>query len=154
MYSMQKRPRIRIVERSLQQVVGQGLWSAEVSLFDYCNIAKTRLERLSRVVDVLEESLTSTEALVELKNKPMAIRFDYYNAFTKIIMNLTGYMERVHFIAADQVKFELIKNKIKELTSPERKKDLEVKVVEGKEVVNGLLNLIQDEMSRRDNRGI
>lgn len=156
---MQKRIRIKtkilpiiseiVEEKSLSQIVGSGALTAIETLFDHCNIVKTRLGKLNRVVEALEDSLTSDSALEELRTKPMAVRFDYYNAFTKIMLNLTGYMEKVHLIVADQAKFNLIKDKIEKLLNPDIEKDNQLKIVESKDTLDNLLDILKDEMDKR-----
>lgn len=152
MNTMVKRSRIRIQEKTFPQVVGQGILSAEITLFEYCQTAKTRLERLSKVIEALEVNLTSDQALEELKNKPMSVQFDYYNAYTKIIMNLVGYMEKIHVLVADQAKFNLIKNKIDELLSKNDEDKDRNTIIEGKAVVTDLLQLMHNEMIKRDRK--
>jgi|SaaInlLV_10m_DNA_2_1039722.scaffolds.fasta_scaffold50598_2 hypothetical protein len=137
--------RPRVVRESLQETMVTGLHSAESTLFNHCVIIQERLTRLGVVINVLEESLTSPDAIEELKDKSVNVRFDYYNAFSKIMMNLIGYMERIHDMAADQVKFNAIKDKLDSLREVTAQ-DTKGVGIDRREDVNELLELIKDEM--------
>ncbi len=114
-------------------------------------MVQERLNRLSKVVNILEESLTTKEAMIELQEKSVNTRFDYYKAFTKIMMNLLSYMERIHDIAADQAKFNSIKERMRELSESEssNSKEGKAQIVKSKEQADDLLELLREEMAVR-----
>lgn len=148
--------RLRVVRpkeepKDLSNVIVDGLHRAETTLFGHCKTVQTRLERLGRVINVLEESLTSPEAMQELRNKPMGTRFDYYNAFTKVMVSMIGYMERIHDIAADQAKFNAIRDQMKALTTDSvvTPEEGQVQIVQSRESVSQLMELLKEEMSIR-----
>lgn len=145
------RPRVVRGGAELSEIVADGIYSAESTLFSYCQVVQGRLAKLSRVVEVLEDSLSSEEALEELKNKSLNTRFDYYNAFTKIMLNLVAYMERVHDMTANQQKFNAMKEHMQELAT-KKEEDKAIHVNESKQAVGELLDLLHNEMSLRSRK--
>ena len=153
MDSTETRPRVIRPQVPLRDTIHDGLHSAEQVLFQHCMIVQGRLERIGKVVNALEESLTTPQAQQELQRKSINVRFDYYSAFTRIMMSLVGYMERIHDIAADQAKFNAIRDKMEELsrTSPQDG-DNAIQIVEGKQQITYLLDLLKEEMTVRARR--
>jgi hypothetical protein len=155
------RPRILVENKlvkieeftDIQEVVHDGTLSAEYTLFNFAKRAKETVDRLYKVITRLETSLTDVDTIRQLVSYPVNLRFEYYMAFTKVVMKLVDYMEKIHFIVADQVKFNAIKDRLKELSTPlvegEVKKDI---IEEGSKEVGNVLVLMKNEMARRNKR--
>ena len=91
------------------KVVRDGIVHTQTGLFNYCEVAKDRLDKLTRVTTAIEDKLLSEETLTQIKLLPWQQQFAVYDALNKIIGDTTNFLHKMHNVMTDGAKTDYLK---------------------------------------------
>lgn len=137
--------------QEVNKVVREGIVHTQTGLFNYCEIAKQRLEKLTRVTTVIEDKLLSTETLKQIEALPWQTQLPVYDALNKIIGDTTNFLHKMHTVMTDVTKTEYLKKVLGELTKQTEEsegKKFDVSKLNPDNVSN-VMSLLEFEMKRR-----
>lgn len=150
-----QRERLRthdVTTEDLNKSVRAGIVTTQSALFDFCSIAKDRIEKLTKVTTIIEDKLLSPETLSQIKGLPWQNQLPVYEMLNKIVGDMTGFLHKMHSIASDGARTEYLKKAVNELTDKmqesENKKKFNLSQVDP-ENISKVVHLLEYEMKRR-----
>ena len=95
------------IPNNFRDIATEGLVHAETALFEHSKVARLRLSKLSQAIHKMEGRVFSDEFIETIPPEEL---MDHYMSLHKIDRNLLGYLENVHEMVSDEVKFDQLAN--------------------------------------------
>lgn len=149
--------RLRIKEnipavKDINEVVRDGILSTQAALFNFCGIAANRINKLSKVSEIIEEKLLSKETLDQIRSMPWQSQMPIYDALNKMVGDMTGFLHKMHLLASDSARTECLKKALTDIAAhieeKESEKNFDLTDLDP-DNVSKVVNMLQYEMKRR-----
>jgi len=130
----------------LSRVVDRGLMDTERTLFSPATVVSRRLDRLSMILERIEEKVFTEQTLSEFDTVGLVRLYELYH---RVSTDLYKYLALVHNLVADESKFQRLLSMLEDT----KKKATEVEERLSSPRLRKVLYLVRKELRRKSSSG-